>query len=165
MDIFYRNKDYIFSYRVAGILVRNGKVLLHRPLDDDGYAFPGGHVALGETNEQTLVREFREEIGAEIRVNGLRWVGEIFFLLEGTPCHQICIYYDVSLADDSQVPADTNFFVRDTVGDVRIELEFSWIGMERLKDIRMYPAATKELMLHYSSEVRHFVADELDRKD
>ena len=32
---------------------------------DDGYAFIGGHVAFGETTDETLVREFKEEIGAD----------------------------------------------------------------------------------------------------
>ncbi|MEA4890348.1 MAG: hypothetical protein VB070_12905 [Clostridiaceae bacterium] len=49
-DILFKTDDYIFSYRVAGICVQNGKVLLQKPTNDSGYAFPGGHVAFGETN-------------------------------------------------------------------------------------------------------------------
>jgi 8-oxo-dGTP pyrophosphatase MutT (NUDIX family) len=52
---------------------------LQRPIYDSGYSFPGGHVSFDETNEQTLIREFSEEISADITVNGLRWVGENFF--------------------------------------------------------------------------------------
>lgn len=40
-DILFKTDDYIFSYRVAGICVQNGKVLLQKPTNDDGYAFPG----------------------------------------------------------------------------------------------------------------------------
>jgi ADP-ribose pyrophosphatase YjhB (NUDIX family) len=61
-DILFHTENYVFSYRVAGILINDGKVLLQKPKDDDGYAFPGGHVAFGETNAETLYREFREEI-------------------------------------------------------------------------------------------------------
>ncbi len=50
-DILVKIDDGIFSYRVAGILVRHGMVLLQHPLDDPIYAFPGGHVKLGETSE------------------------------------------------------------------------------------------------------------------
>lgn len=71
-DILFKTDDFVFSYRVAGICIRDGKVLLQKPSDDDGYAFPGGHAALGETNEQTLIREFKEETGADIKVGGLR---------------------------------------------------------------------------------------------
>ena len=65
-EIFFEKDNYVFSYRVAGILIRNGKVLLQKPIDDVGYAFPGGHVVSG-SNEQTLVPEFKEEMSADIK--------------------------------------------------------------------------------------------------
>ena len=62
-DILFKTDDWMFSYRVAGICVQNGKVLLQTTTGEDrSFAFPGGHVSFGETNEQTLIREFREEI-------------------------------------------------------------------------------------------------------
>ena len=42
--------------------------MLQKPTNDTGFAVPGGHVGLGETNAQTLEREFKEEIGAAITV-------------------------------------------------------------------------------------------------
>ena len=44
MDILFKNDDFVFSYRVGGILIRNGKILLQRPKNDD-YSIIGGHVA------------------------------------------------------------------------------------------------------------------------
>lgn len=85
MEIFFHKDRRVFGYRVAGILIRDGKVLLQKHLDDDGLAFfPGGHVEFGETGEQALVREFREELSTDIRVGPLRWVGEMFYLWSGT---------------------------------------------------------------------------------
>ena len=48
MDILFKNDDFVFSYRVGGILIRNGKILLQRPKNDD-YSIIGGHVAAMET--------------------------------------------------------------------------------------------------------------------
>ena len=96
-DILFKTEGYVFSYRVAGICIKHGRVLLQKPANDDGFAFPGGHVAFGETNEETLIREFREEIGAEISVGELKWVGELFFRWGDVPCHQICLYYLVDI--------------------------------------------------------------------
>ena len=31
MDILFKTEDYVFSYRVAGICIQNGKVLLQKP--------------------------------------------------------------------------------------------------------------------------------------
>ena len=67
-DILFKTDDYIFSYRVGGVLIHNGKVLMQNAEGDDGYAFIGGHVAFGETTDETLVREFKEEIGADIKI-------------------------------------------------------------------------------------------------
>jgi len=43
-DIIFKTENYVFSYRVAGILIHKGKVLLQRTTNDTGYAFSGGHV-------------------------------------------------------------------------------------------------------------------------
>ncbi len=66
---------------VAGILMKNGRFLVEkRRLDDEadpGYMeIPGGHVDKGESLEEALKRELREELGIEAKrmsfvVNGL----------------------------------------------------------------------------------------------
>ncbi|MEG1559837.1 MAG: hypothetical protein RRY79_01780 [Clostridia bacterium] len=48
-DILFKTEDYIFNYRLAGICIQYGKVLLQKPTNDNGYAFSDGHVAFGET--------------------------------------------------------------------------------------------------------------------
>ena len=106
MDILWKNTDGVFSYRAAGILRYRGKILLQHASNEPGYVVPGGHVAFGETTAQTLRREFREECGAEIIVGALCGVGEIYFPWGEKPCHQICLYYHVSLADPSAFPTD-----------------------------------------------------------
>ena len=90
-DALFKTEDSIFSYRIAGICIEGGKILLQKAAGQTAFNFPGGHVALGETSVQTLAREFREEIGAEISVGALKWVGEIFFPWEGRTWQQICL--------------------------------------------------------------------------
>ena len=36
-DILFKTDDYIFSYRVGGVLIHNGKVLMQNADGDDGY--------------------------------------------------------------------------------------------------------------------------------
>ena len=45
MDILFKNDDFVFSYRVGGILIHNEKILLQRPKNDD-YAIIGGLLRL-----------------------------------------------------------------------------------------------------------------------
>ena len=84
-DISYSTDEYIFSYRAAGILVHENKILLQKPNNSNDYAFPGGQVAFGETNAETLIREFGEEMGMEIEVGELKWVWENLCPWDGKP--------------------------------------------------------------------------------
>ena len=57
MDILFKNDDFVFSYRVGGILIHNDKISLQHPKNDD-YAIIGGHVVAMEISMETLKREF-----------------------------------------------------------------------------------------------------------
>lgn len=92
MNILFSDKEYIFSHRVGGILIQNGKILLQKPKNDD-YAIIGGHVNLFETTENALRREFKEELHTEIEIDNLMAIGEVFFPWGKKPCHQISLYY------------------------------------------------------------------------
>lgn len=148
-DISYNTDKLAFSYRVAGIVVRDGKVLLQKPLDDDGYAFPGGQVMFGETNAESLTREFKEELGADISVERLQWVAEILFEFNGRFIHQICMYYIVSLR--GAVPEEKFVSIENP------DIELYWIKFDELDDILLYPAQTKELLFGLSDKVEHFI--------
>lgn len=159
-DILYFNDDYIFSYRIAGVLVRDGKILLQKPKDDD-YSLIGGHVSAFEATADTLKREFKEEIGADISVGSLIGVGEIFFNWGKKPCHQISLYYKVSLCDESQIPLDGVFSGYDDFGNTRIDLDFCWVTLEEFEKAVVYPLEMKEHILSRSDGVYHFVCRDL----
>ena len=88
MDILFTKDGQKFSYRIAGLAIKDGRLLVQRADGDDGLALPGGHVAFGETSAETLSREFREELGLEITIGELAAVGEVFWDWNG-PCQQI----------------------------------------------------------------------------
>lgn len=58
------------------ILIKNGKVLLSRRFQtgymDGHYSLPAGHVDEGETIEDCLVREVKEEIGIKINKKDIK---------------------------------------------------------------------------------------------
>ena len=59
---------------VGGIIFNGNRVLLAKRNKAPGkgqWSLPGGMVELGETLEQALLREIREEVGIEIRIGGL----------------------------------------------------------------------------------------------
>ncbi|MBQ3027478.1 MAG: NUDIX hydrolase [Lachnospiraceae bacterium] len=156
MDILFHTEEYVFSYRVAGICIQNGKVLLQKPSNDTAFAFPGGHVAFGETNAQALLREFQEEIGVDISVGDLKWVAEIFFPWGTKPCHQICLYYMVEVTSD-HIPLEGTFLGKEKLEGRNFDLEFHWVPVSELEHIEVYPTNVVELMNQMDQGVQHFI--------
>ena len=59
---------------VAAVIIENGKVFTtQRGYGDfkDGWEFPGGKMEVGETGEQALARELREELAIKVEVGRL----------------------------------------------------------------------------------------------
>ena len=159
-DILFKTEDWVFSYRVAGICVQEGKVLLQTTTGSDrSFAFPGGHVEFGETNEETLIREFREEIGADITVGDLKWVAEIFFPWGNKPCHQICLYYMVEV-QNPEIPRDGFFLAKEHMEGRSFDLEFHWVPLEDVRTLEVYPTQTPELLRKLDEGIQHFVYKE-----
>ena len=156
-EILFKTDAFVFSYRVGGILIHDDKILLQKPLIEDGYAIPGGHVAFGEISENTLMREFKEEIGADIEVNRLVLVGENFFPWGDRLCQQICLYYKVSLWDLTQIPLEGTFRANDELLNQRIDLDFTWMPLSQLNEIRLYPTNITEALLSGPDQIKHFV--------
>ena len=157
MDILFKTEDWVFSYRVAGICVHEGRVLLQTTTGEDrSFAFPGGHVAFGESNADTLIREFREEIGASVRVGELKWVAEIFFPWGSKPCHQICLYYMVEIEDPAFFEK-TIIPAREHLQGRSFDLEFHWVRLENVKNLQIYPVQAWELLKKLDEGVQHFV--------
>lgn len=105
-DWFFRTDEYICDLRTVGVLIRNGKLLVQRDRDGSEYALPGGHVKIGETTADGLVREYREETGAEIKVGKLLWTEECFWKWNGTQAHNIAFYYLIELTGGCDIPDD-----------------------------------------------------------
>ena len=79
MEKFIMNQAYNFSIRVTGILIENGKILLvrQRVSDKRNWSLPGGRVERGETLNQGLIREIKEETGVEAEIVRLLYVCDV----------------------------------------------------------------------------------------
>lgn len=71
--------QYDFQIRVTGILIEDGKILLvqQRLSENRAWSLPGGRLEQGETLEQGVVREFKEETGLDVAVDRLLYVCDI----------------------------------------------------------------------------------------
>ena len=159
-DVLFKMSDSIFSYRVGGILIKNDNILLQKP-KNDAYSIIGGHVAMFETAETALVREFKEELRADIQVDKLVAIGEVFWQWGNRPCHQVCLYYGIELKNNT-IPTEGVFHGYDEFDNERIDLDFCWVPLADLqKGTKAYPVEFFEKYLSNSSEVIRFVSNQL----
>lgn len=70
-DWLFQSESNICSFRTVGVLLRDNKILVQWDKDGTEYALPGDHVKIGETSEESLIREYKEETGADIVCNRL----------------------------------------------------------------------------------------------
>ena len=62
---------------VRGIVIKNGNVAMMHSLKYDYYKLPGGGIETGETYEETLVREVREESGLVVIKDSIKEFGYV----------------------------------------------------------------------------------------
>src|ERR1035437_4785860 len=99
--ISFHQNGWCFHLRAGGIALHEDHVLLHRLDGDEFWAIPGGRVEMGEQAGETLIREFREELGIHVTTGDLVCVGENFFDYQGEPHHEVGLYLAVELPQGS----------------------------------------------------------------
>lgn len=152
-DWIFSAGDYCCDLRVAGVLVRNGKLLVQRDADGTEYALPGGHLRLGETLESALIREYKEETGADIRCRKMLWSEECFWEWEGKKAHNISFYYLIDLCSQDAIPDPGRFIPHKDNSRVVI----GWLPIEQLQDATIYPEFIKQEIRRLDEGIRHFV--------
>lgn len=162
-DLLFKNENLIFSYRTTGILKYNNQILFQKPKNESGLSLPGGHVMSMEFSQDALKREFKEELGIHINIDSLCAVGEIYFSWNERPCHQLNLYYLVSISDEEYNSFFTKekLYAKDSAGKDRFDLEFVWIPIKKIAETTIYPQEIKTLLSNSSHSFMHFTSVQL----
>jgi len=143
-----------FIYRVAGVVCHENHVLLHRAERDDFWALPGGRCELLEHSAATLRREMREELGFDVQVGRMLWVVENFFPHEGRNCHELGLYFLMSLPDG----CPRLDVARTSTGDEEgLTLYFQWFPLDSLEGLELYPSFLRQELQHPPESEAHIV--------
>jgi 8-oxo-dGTP pyrophosphatase MutT (NUDIX family) len=142
------------NYRVAGVCINDGHVLLHREEQDDFWVTPGGRPHLFESSRDALLREMDEEIGTRVTILRLLWIVENFFVHAAVRFHEISFYYQIALAEDSPFrDLSTDFTGHE--GDVT--LLFHWFRIDELERVRLHPTFLKSALAALPDSPVHII--------
>ncbi len=140
-----------FNYRVVGVALHAGRVLVHRAVQDNFWALPGGRVELFEFASQALIREMREELGIAVQVERLLWVNENFFGDRGIRNHELGLYFLMSIPVDSPILKMESFPGQE--GETH--LIFQWFPLDVLDRLPLYPTFLRERLRSLPSGIEH----------
>ena len=153
------NKSDRFTYRVAGLIRHQDRILLHRADYEDFWALPGGGCEFYEESHNALKREFKEELSASIEVTKLLWIVENFYNYESKRVHEIGLYYHCKFIGESTKYYDYDSF-KGTEAFLHakkpFKLIFEWVPISQLYKVDLRPSFLSKEIESSCEYPRHF---------
>jgi 8-oxo-dGTP pyrophosphatase MutT (NUDIX family) len=152
MDATFYMEKAVFNYRVAAVMIVDNHVLIHKQAKDEHWALPGGRVELQEDSKTSVVREVKEELGIDVKVDRLLWFTENFFDYNQKNYHEIGLYYKVS-----SLNGEFNFHKEEFFGEEGERLIYQWVPISNLEKIRLYPEFIRTSLSELPEVPQHLV--------
>lgn len=129
---------------IAVAIIKNAnKILAMKCFDckkqEDFYRLLGGGVEFGEKAQNALIREFKEELDVNVKINSLIDVVENIFEFEGNLGHEVCFVYEAELVNKELYNQATIQMIEPEHKDTLV----CWI--EPTDDKKIYPLHPKNL--------------------
>lgn len=146
--------EYV-TYRVGVIIMNGRKILMARNPNEKRkfYYSVGGRVKFGESLEDAVRREFKEETGIDCEIDRFACMHENFFTDDdGVPFHEISCFFTIKF--NPKLLQILNGHCTDHGPDGEY---LEWIDLDHCEDMIIYPEFFKNIDFSKEKEFRHFV--------
>ena len=142
MDLTFRLQEGTFNFRVAAVMVRDGKLLVMQDPESPYWYLPGGRVHLHERAEDALMREMEEELGISPKIVRPLWLVQNFYQedVNREQYHELGMYVLVDVSGTDLMERGEEFSTRED-GQVNT---FRWVEFEKLEGMYLYPLFIKK---------------------
>lgn len=119
------------------VVLRDGAVLLVQEIAQGYWFFPGGHVEAGETPEEALVRELREELDVGAGVEDSLGEVENRWVHDGVEHHEVNHVFAATIDAADPVSQEPH-------------LAAGWLGLDQLDDTDVRPRVLVDLVVAHA---------------
>ena len=150
MDISYKTESGTFNYRVCAMIISDGKILAMHDERSPYFYLPGGRVKMGETSEDAVIREVREELGIIAKIARPLWLNQAFFTedVDHLRYHELFIYFLMDISETDLLERGYVF----TVNEGKRTHTFEWLDFDQLKEEYFYPLFLKKEIFNLPNE-------------
>lgn len=146
MDFRTRVDNQIFGVRASALIIKDGKIFLTK--DSKGrYYTIGGAITVNETAQVAVVREVKEELGVDSRVNQLAFVVENQFTHEDRDFHNIEFHFIVEPIVE---------ILEEMIED-NLKQACEWIELDKVVNLDIVPAFLAQELPNWNGQVKHIM--------
>lgn len=153
MDLTFRTEYGKFNFRVGAVIIKDNKVLVVKNENAPYYYSVGGRVKFGESCEQAVMREVKEELGITLEILRPAFFHESFFdeVVTGEHYHEVCMYYLM------KPPLDISKIRCFSVTDNGSKESLEWLPIQELDNYCVFPEFFKKELLNLTQNIRCIV--------
>lgn len=162
MDISFVTDAGKFNYRVCAVIISDGKILSMHDERSPYFYLPCGRVKMGETAEEALKREMREELELDEKCKPVSyrplWFNQSFFRedVDGMNYHELCVYFLADISKTKILAKGDKF----TISEGTHTHVFEWLPFESLEKEYFYPIFLKKRIFNLPKSPEFLVTTE-----
>lgn len=138
-----------FAINVRSVIQNSERILLCRMKGEDFYFLPGGHVEFGESVNAALIREIKEELGANVIENDFLGAVENIYQDKQQTHHEVNLVFEVELD-------------KENIRVLEDHIEFHWVKVEDIAIQKILPIALKESLIKWLDDKKIFWNSQFD---
>ncbi len=156
-DIQFEKNNKVFNYRVAIVIKNNNKILIQKDSRTNHITLPGGRCEIGESSEDSAIREFLEETGIDsVNIKGLGMIENFFTSsFNGKKYHEILVIQELKFKNDFNYK---NELINNIEEKKKEFLTYEWIDINKLKENNFKPEIVIDIIRN--DTFTHFINKE-----